>query len=85
MEQANVQPLIWTVSEAAQRLRLSRSVVYVLMANGQLRSVKIGKARRVLDTDIRDFLERVRTSDEPLRIGAQLEAAAAHQGVTRAR
>lgn len=81
MEQTSAQPLIWTVSEAAQRLSLSRSVVYMLMASGQLKSVKIGKARRVLDADIRDFLERVRACDEPLRIGAQLEVVSAHQEV----
>ena len=40
-------PLLLTVAEAAHRLRLSRSTVYVLIRRGELRSVKQGAARRV--------------------------------------
>jgi excisionase family DNA binding protein len=35
------------VSEAAEFLGVSRSMVYVLMENGQLPYVKIGRARRI--------------------------------------
>jgi excisionase family DNA binding protein len=45
--------------EAAQQLGLSRTKVYELMASGQLRSVKIGAARRVSATALADFVARL--------------------------
>ncbi len=36
-----------TPEEAAESLRVSRTVVYALIKNGSLRSVKIGSSRRV--------------------------------------
>ena len=45
--------------EAAQRLGLSRTKVYELMASGQLRSVKIGAARRVSATALAEFVARL--------------------------
>lgn len=36
-----------TAEEAAESLRVSRTVVYGLMRNGDLRSVKIGSSRRI--------------------------------------
>lgn len=40
-------PVLLTVVEAGQQLRLSRSRVYELIRDGKLRSVKVGGARRV--------------------------------------
>lgn len=40
-------PILLTVAEAARRLRLGRTMVYELLASGALRSVRIGRARRV--------------------------------------
>jgi excisionase family DNA binding protein len=45
--------------ESAQLLGLSRTKVYELMASGQLRSVKIGAARRVSATALADFVARL--------------------------
>jgi excisionase family DNA binding protein len=42
--------------EAAQRLGIGRTKVYELMASGQLRSVKIGAARRVSATALAEFV-----------------------------
>lgn len=39
--------LLLTPEDAATRLSLSRTMVYELIRNGELRSVKIGRARRV--------------------------------------
>jgi excisionase family DNA binding protein len=41
------EPLLVTTTEAARLLRVSRVMVYNLMATGHLASVKIGRARRV--------------------------------------
>jgi excisionase family DNA binding protein len=39
--------LLLTVEEAAQRLRLGRTLVYRLISSGELESVKVGRLRRV--------------------------------------
>ena len=43
----NVTPLLLNVDEAAQALRLSRSLLYELIRSGQLRTVKAGRRRLV--------------------------------------
>ncbi len=53
-----------TVAEAATTLRLGRTLVYELVLRGDLRSIKIGRARRVpvsaVDAFIRERLEESR-------------------------
>ena len=54
---AAIETKLMTVPEVASDLRLSRSQVYALMAAGQLRSVHIGRSRRVLVADLAAFVE----------------------------
>jgi excisionase family DNA binding protein len=42
-----VDKLPYTPAEAAHALGVSRSTIYVLMANGNVPSVRIGSARRM--------------------------------------
>lgn len=44
---AEVVPVLYRVEEAAQALRLSRSVTYELIRSGRLRTVKVGARRLV--------------------------------------
>jgi len=44
--------LLVTVDEAARLLRLSRSSIYILISRGLLRTVHLGRARRVLFEDV---------------------------------
>jgi excisionase family DNA binding protein len=39
--------ILLTVPEAARRLSLGRTIVYELIASGELPSLKIGRARRI--------------------------------------
>lgn len=48
-------PLLHTVEEAAQRLRLSRAKVYALVMDGTIPSVKVGRSRRILATALEAF------------------------------
>ena len=48
-----VAPVLYSVREAAQALRLSRSVMYELISAGQLRSIKQG-ARRLISIQALD-------------------------------
>lgn len=46
-ERVAVIRLLLTPEEAADRLALSRTTIYELIRTGELRSVKIGRARRI--------------------------------------
>ncbi len=46
--------------EAAQRLGLSRSVVYELMSDGRLPSIRIGRSRRILAGALAAFVDAER-------------------------
>ncbi len=58
------ETLLIDVGEAARRLRLGRSITYELLRTGQLRSVKIGGARRILVSDLADFVSRLESDTE---------------------
>jgi excisionase family DNA binding protein len=47
-----------TVEEAAEVLHVSRDKAYCLIRTGQLRSIKIGKLRRISRAWIAEFVER---------------------------
>lgn len=52
------ESLLLTVDEAANRLRLGRSVTYRLVMSGELASVKIGGSRRVPVKALEEFINR---------------------------
>ena len=47
MDATNDSKILLTVPEAAQRLGLGRSFVYQLVMKGEIRSIKLGRARRI--------------------------------------
>lgn len=47
MTDHTVAPVLYSVEEAAEALRLSRSVIYELIRSGRLRTVKQGRRRLV--------------------------------------
>lgn len=51
-----IDKLLLRPAEAAARLGIGRTKLYELMASGQLRSVKIGGARRVSATALAEFV-----------------------------
>jgi excisionase family DNA binding protein len=53
------EQLLLRPTEAAQRLGIGRTKVYELMRSGQLRSVKVGGARRVSATALVDFVAKL--------------------------
>jgi excisionase family DNA binding protein len=52
-----MEKLLLTVEEAAQLLSLGRTRIYQLIRDGQLRTIKCGKSRRVVADSLRDFIE----------------------------
>jgi excisionase family DNA binding protein len=51
-------PDLLTVPQVMARLQLSRSAVYDLLRSGQLASITLGRARRILTDFIRTRLEQ---------------------------
>ncbi len=46
------------LDEVAQQLAISKSMAWKLVAYGQLRSVRIGRAVRVRPSDVEEYLAR---------------------------
>lgn len=56
-EDSDSSRLLVTVEDAARRLSIGRSHIYEQMQRGGLRSVRIGRSRRILITDLEAFIE----------------------------
>jgi len=46
----------YTVEQVADMLHIGRDKVYHLLRTGQLRSIKIGKSRRITDQHLAEFV-----------------------------
>jgi excisionase family DNA binding protein len=55
-------PVLLTVAEASETLRLSRSTVYELLGAGQLESVTIGRSRRIPVSALASFVDSLRAA-----------------------
>ena len=58
METAKVPIMLLTVTQAAQRLNISRSLLYDLVLSGELVSIKIKKARRIPTSALETFIQQ---------------------------
>jgi excisionase family DNA binding protein len=65
----NVDKLLYTPVEAAHALGMSRSTIYLLMANGDVPSVRIGASRRIPAEGLHRYVARLaaRAVDEGRR------------------
>jgi excisionase family DNA binding protein len=55
----NTVPSLHKAEQAAEFLNVSRSTVYGLLRTGELRSVKIGKSRRIPHAALVEYVERL--------------------------
>ena len=46
----------YTVEQVADMLHIGRDKVYYLLRTGQLRSIKIGRSRRITDRHLTEFI-----------------------------
>lgn len=56
-----VAPLLLKPEEAAEALGIARTRVYQLMRAGEIRSVKIGKVRRIPVAALHAYVERLQS------------------------
>lgn len=50
---------VYTVAEAARHLKIGRTAMYELVMSGQVRSVTIGRSRRVPASCIAEYLTQL--------------------------
>ena len=62
-EQRLVEPICVRVNDAARMIGVGRTKLYELIANGELETVKIGKATRVTTASLHEFARRNRGSE----------------------
>ena len=55
----DVQKILYTPTEAARALGISRSTIYLLMAGGDIPSVRIGSCRRVPVDGLRRYVAKL--------------------------
>jgi excisionase family DNA binding protein len=53
----------YTVEQVAELLHVGRDKVYYLLRTHQLRSIKIGKLRRITDTQLAEFIAALESAD----------------------
>ncbi len=53
----------YTVEQVAKMLNISRDKVYYLLRTHQLRSIKIGKSRRITDQHLAAFIASLEDQD----------------------
>jgi excisionase family DNA binding protein len=58
--------LLLSVDEAARRLSIGRSLLYELLAAGEIRSIHVGRLRRVPIAALTDFIDRQASEPRPL-------------------
>ena|GEM_PF-1425968 len=55
-KERSVEVQAYTVEQVAEMLHVGRDKVYYLLRTGQLRSIKIGKLRRITDRHLAEFV-----------------------------
>jgi excisionase family DNA binding protein len=58
------EKLLLTITEVAESLRLGKSTVRVLLKRGDIASIRIGGAVRILRSDLDDFIALSRRTGE---------------------
>jgi excisionase family DNA binding protein len=57
----------YTVEQVAKMLHISRDKVYYLLRTRQLRSIKIGKSRRITNQHLAEFIASLEGNDDIAR------------------
>lgn len=65
VEQLGNRPrLLLTVEEAADRIGICRSNMFKLIRQGDIKSVKVGRLRRVAPAALEDFIQQLSTGED---------------------
>lgn len=56
----HAEQIVLTVEEAAQRLGVGRTLMYALVKSGDIKSISIGRLRRIPCDALEEFVSRMR-------------------------
>ena len=59
MMQRETPELLLTIEEAAKALRIGRTHMFKLLGNGEIRSVYIGRSRRISIDALKDYVKNL--------------------------
>jgi excisionase family DNA binding protein len=63
-----------SVEDAAAILSLGRTVVYQLVRRNEIRSVKVGRSRRIVASSLHDYVSRLVTPGGQVSVGGGINA-----------
>ena len=52
-----IRPTLYTITEAAEQLRVSRWMIYRLIRNNELKTLTIASRRLIASDDLMDFIK----------------------------
>ncbi len=67
-------PVLYRPESGARQLGISRAFIYKLMDEGAIRSVKVGRLRRIPHTALVEYVERLIAEQEPAEAERQMTA-----------
>ena len=53
-------PLMYTMKEVEAILKVSEGKLYGITKSGELPYIKLGRSKRILDSDLREYMQRKR-------------------------
>ena len=56
-------PMLWTPAQTARMMNISRSQLYILLKRGDLKSVHIGRSRRIATDEINQFIDNLKDTE----------------------
>ena len=62
--QRKLEPITYSPAEVAKLIGISRTYAYELVQRGDIKSIRIGRRRLVLEKDLNAYLERKRAEAE---------------------
>jgi excisionase family DNA binding protein len=65
IERTTAAVLLLTVEDAAQRLSIGRTTMYSLISAGAIKSVTIGRLRRIPSECLEEYIAGLRASGQP--------------------
>lgn len=68
--ESTASDFVYTVAEAARKLKIGRTAMYELVMSGRVRSVTIGRSRRVPARCIAEYLAQLLEQSEDLTTAA---------------
>ena len=71
-----METLLLKIPEVMARLAVGQTKVYELMSSGELRSVKVGRSRRVPSNELERFMAEIDDSRPNLRLPASRRSTA---------